>query len=84
MPRKVKQGVVVSDKMEKTIVVKVTRMKQHQIYKKFMRVAKKFMAHDENSTAKVGDFVRIEESRPISKRKSWVLAEVLRQAPGQE
>lgn len=82
MPRKVKQGTVVSDKMDKTIVVQVVRMKQHPLYKKFMRISKKFMAHDESGIARMGDYVRIEESRPLSKNKSWVLAEVLRQAPG--
>ena len=84
MPRKSKTGQVVSDKMQKTIVVKVTRMKQHPLYKKFVRISKKFMAHDENSQARLGDLVRIEESRPLSKNKSWTLAEVLREAPGRE
>jgi small subunit ribosomal protein S17 len=84
MPRKTKTGLVVSDKMTKTIVVKVTRMKQHPLYKKFVRVSKKFMAHDEAGTARIGDLVKIEESRPLSKNKTWVLAEVVRQAPGRE
>jgi small subunit ribosomal protein S17 len=84
MPRKTKTGLVVSDKMEKTIVVKVTRVTQHPLYKKFVRVSKKFMAHDEAGQAHIGDVVRIEESRPLSKNKSWVLAEVVRAAPGQE
>ena len=83
MPRKSKTGQVVSDKMEKTIVVKVTRVTQHPLYKKFVRVSKKFMAHDETGQAHMGDTVRIEESRPLSKNKTWVLVEVLREAPGQ-
>jgi small subunit ribosomal protein S17 len=83
MPRKQKIGIVVSDKMQKSIVVEVTRIKQHPLYKKFIRLRKKFMAHDEENSANIGDLVRIEESRPISKSKSWVLKEVLRVAPGQ-
>jgi small subunit ribosomal protein S17 len=83
MPRKQKIGVVVSDKMTKSIVVEVTRIKQHPLYKKFVRVRKKFMAHDEENSAGMGDVVRIEESRPISKSKSWILKEIIRVAPGQ-
>lgn len=82
MSRKQKTGVVVSDKMQKSIVVEVTRTKQHPLYKKYIRVRKKFMAHDELEQAHIGDYVRIEESRPLSRRKRWVLREVLRQAPG--
>lgn len=82
MPRKQKTGVVVSDKMQKSIVVEVTRIKQHPLYKKYIRVRKKFMAHDEQEQARIGDYVRIEESRPLSRNKRWVLREVLRQAPG--
>ena len=58
-------------------------MKKHPLYKKYIRVRKKFMAHDEQDTAQTGDFVRIEESKPISKRKCWVLKDVIRKAPGQ-
>jgi small subunit ribosomal protein S17 len=83
MSRKQKTGIVVSDKMDKSIVVEVTRNKQHPLYKKFIRVRKRFMAHDENNTAHIGDFVKIEESRPLSRRKSWALAEIIRVAPGQ-
>lgn len=83
MPRRQKTGVVVSDKMQKTVVVEVARVKKHTLYKKYVRVRKRFMVHDEQQTAHQGDVVRIEESRPISKRKSWVLKEVLRRAPGQ-
>jgi small subunit ribosomal protein S17 len=82
MPVKQKTGVVVSDKMQKTIVVEVTRNKLHPLYKKVIRVRKRFMAHDEANSAQVGDFVKIEESRPLSKRKSWSLAEIIRVAPG--
>jgi small subunit ribosomal protein S17 len=83
MPAKQKTGVVVSDKMEKTIVVEVTRNKLHPLYKKVIRVRKRFMAHDESNSAHIGDFVLIQESRPLSKRKSWSLAEIIRVAPGQ-
>ncbi|MCB1186751.1 30S ribosomal protein S17 [bacterium] len=82
MPRKQKTGKVVSDSMEKSIVVEVVRTTQHPLYKKYVRVRKKFMAHDEEGKAQVGDFVRIEECRPISKRKSWTLKEIIRVAPG--
>jgi small subunit ribosomal protein S17 len=82
MPRKLKTGTVVSDKMQKSIVVEVTRIKQHSLYKKYVRIRKKFMAHDEAGEAHEGDLVRIEESRPISRRKAWVLKEIIRKAPG--
>lgn len=82
MPRKQKTGTVVSDKMQKSIVVEVTRIKQHSLYKKYVRIRKKFMAHDEAGEAHEGDLVRIEESRPISRRKAWVLKEIIRKAPG--
>ncbi|MFQ5681130.1 MAG: 30S ribosomal protein S17 [Candidatus Omnitrophota bacterium] len=71
--RKEKTGVVVSDKMNKTIVVKVETIKRHSAYKKITRGYKKFKAHDEGNKAKVGDKVRIGEVRPISKEKRWVL-----------
>jgi small subunit ribosomal protein S17 len=73
MPKRVLQGVVVSDKMDKTIVVQVERRIMHPIYKKFIKRSKKFAAHDEGNVAKIGDVVRIRECRPISKRKSWEL-----------
>ena len=82
MPRKQKTGTVVSDSMDKSIVVEVVRTTQHPLYKKYVRVRKKFMAHDEEGKAQVGDFVRIEECRPISRRKSWTLKEIIRVAPG--
>ncbi|CAA6605127.1 30S ribosomal protein S17 [Rhodospirillaceae bacterium LM-1] len=71
MPRRVLQGVVVSDKMDKTIVVKVERRVMHPIYKKFIKRSKKYHAHDENNQCKMGDVVRIRETKPISKTKTW-------------
>jgi small subunit ribosomal protein S17 len=65
------QGVVVSDKADKTIVVKVERRVMHPLYKKFIRRSKRYLAHDESNVVKVGDLVRIRECRPISKRKCW-------------
>ena len=70
MPKRIMQGVVVSDKMDKTVVVNVERRKQHPLYKKFIRLSKKYVAHDEGNSCKAGDLVQIEECRPISKRKS--------------
>ena len=71
MPKRILEGVVVSDKMDKTIVVKVERRVQHPIYKKFIRRSKRFQAHDEANVCKVGDVVYIRECRPISKNKRW-------------
>ncbi len=79
--RKVLTGQVVSDKMEKTIVVKVTRTKRHPLYGKVIRVSKKYKAHDEGNQAAAGDKVKIMESRPISKEKRWVMTEILERAP---
>jgi small subunit ribosomal protein S17 len=76
MPKRVMQGVVVSDKMEKTVVVRVERRVQHPVYKKFIRRSKKYLAHDELNEAKIGETVRIVECRPLSRRKRW---EVLRE-----
>lgn len=75
-----KLGVVVSDKGDKTIVVQVTRRGQHPFYKRTVTRRKKFHAHDEENAARVGDFVRIVESRPISKLKKWRLGEIVRRA----
>ena len=75
--RKILVGYVTSDKMDKTIVVKVDRLKRHALYGKVMRFHNKYKAHDENNTAKIGDMVKIIESRPISKEKRWALVEVL-------
>ena len=71
--RKTKVGRVVSDKMDKTIVVQVERRVMHPIYKKFVRRTKKYAAHDEANVHKVGETVRIQECRPISKRKRWTV-----------
>jgi small subunit ribosomal protein S17 len=70
-------GVVTSSKMQKTIVVRVTRQIQHRLYDRYVRVAKKFYAHDEQGEARPGDVVRIVETRPMSKLKRWRLAEVV-------
>lgn len=71
MPRRVLQGVVVSDKGDKTITVLVERRVMHPLYKKFIKRTKKYHAHDEENRFKSGDVVRIEECRPVSKNKSW-------------
>ena len=71
MPKRILQGVVVSDKMDKTVVVKVERRVMHPIYKKFIRRSKKYAAHDELNQFKVGDVVRIRECVPVSKTKTW-------------
>ena len=71
MPKRVMDGTVVSDKMDKTIVVRVERRGMHPLYKKFISRAKKYAVHDENNTCKIGDQVRIRECRPLSKRKHW-------------
>jgi small subunit ribosomal protein S17 len=71
MPRRVLTGRVTSDKMDKTVTVLVDRRVMHPLYKKFIRRSKNYAAHDENNICKIGDQVRIEECRPISKRKTW-------------
>jgi small subunit ribosomal protein S17 len=71
MPRRVLSGIVVSDKMDKTVVVKVERKVMHPLYKKFISRSKKYSAHDENNACKVGDSVKIRECPPISKTKTW-------------
>ncbi len=73
-------GVVTSDKMDKTVVVKVERRFRHPLYKKVVRAAKKYMAHDEDNACRIGDRVRIVESRPYSRRKRWVVEEILERA----
>lgn len=73
MPKKVLQGIVVSAKPDKTVVVAVSRLKQHPLYKKRIRVVKKFYAHDPENKHKEGDLVKIMESRPISKKKRWIV-----------
>ena len=72
-----KTGVVVSNKMDKTIVVKVKRQFKHPLYKKVVRLDKKFKAHDENNECNIGDTVTIREHRPISRDKCWILAEIV-------
>ena len=73
MPKRVLQGVVVSDKSDKTVIVSVERRIMHPVYKKFIKRSKKYAAHDEGNVYKTGQTVRIEESKPISKRKRWVV-----------
>ncbi len=73
MPRRILEGEVVSDKMDKTITVLVERRYMHPMYKKYVKRTDKFKAHDEANTCKVGDRVQIIETRPISKQKSWTL-----------
>ena len=73
MPKRILQGVVVSDKQDKTIVVSVERQVMHPVYKKFIKKSKKYAAHDENNQFKVGDTVRIEECAPVSKNKTWTV-----------
>jgi small subunit ribosomal protein S17 len=75
MPKRILQGVVVSDKQDKTVVVKVERRFLHPVMKKTVRRTKNYHAHDEKNAHKVGDQVRIEESRPLSKLKNWVVVE---------
>ncbi|MFN4081010.1 MAG: 30S ribosomal protein S17 [Saprospiraceae bacterium] len=78
--RKQKTGVVVSNKMDKTIAVQVERRLRHPIYGKFVKRSKKFFAHDEENTCNVGDLVRIMETRPLSKKKRWRLVEIIERA----
>jgi small subunit ribosomal protein S17 len=75
--RKSRVGVVVSDKMDKTAVVTVERLVQHPVYKKFIKRTSKFKAHDEKNECKIGDKVRIVETRPLSKTKRWRVVEIL-------
>ena len=78
--RKVREGLVVSDKMDKTAVVAVERLKRHPLYGRVQRVTKRFKAHDENNECNVGDRVRIMETRPISKDKCWRVLTILERA----
>lgn len=78
--RKERTGVVISDKMDKTITVQVDRVSHHPVYNKLMRLATKYKAHDEKDSAKMGDIVRIQETRPISKTKRWRLVEIVKKA----
>jgi len=78
--RKIRIGRVVSDKMDKTIVVLIEQRIAHPIYKKIFKQSKKYIAHDEKQDANVGDLVKIMETRPLSKRKRWRLVEILERA----
>ena len=88
MPKRILQGVVESDAADKTIIVRVERRVMHPVYKKFITRSKKYAAHDEANLCKIGDKVRIEECRPLSKRKTWLViernGEALRAAQGGE
>lgn len=75
-----KVGTVVSDKMDKTVVVAVNYVRRHPLYHKRITRTSKFLAHDENNLAKPGDIVRIEETRPLSKRKRWIVREIVEKA----
>ncbi len=79
-PRTMKIGKVVSDKMDKTVVVAVNYVRRHPLYHKRITRTSKFLAHDENNSVKPGDIVRIEETRPLSKRKRWVVREIIERA----
>ncbi len=78
--RKTLRGVVVSDKMDKTIVVEIEYFKQHALYGKIMRRTKRVSAHDEENTAGIGDIVRLAETRPLSKTKHWRLTDIIERA----
>jgi len=80
--RQQKVGRVVSNKMDKTIVVAVESLKKHRIYKRTYRQTKRFHAHDEQNSCQIGDVVRIEESRPLSKTKHWRLVEIIKRGSG--
>ena len=82
--RKERMGVVVSDKMDKTITVQVDRVMRHPVYNKNVKKSTRFKAHDEKNVAKTGDIVRIQETRPISKTKRWRLVEVVKKASGEK
>jgi small subunit ribosomal protein S17 len=78
--RKVRTGVVVSEKMDKTVLVRIDRKVRHPLYKKTLRRSNKLAAHDENNDARVGDTVRVMETRPLSKTKRWRIVEVVERA----
>lgn len=78
--RQGKIGVVVSNKMQKTIVVEVERLVMHPLYQKYLRRRSRFMAHDEKNDCKVGDRVQIEETRPLSRRKRWIVKSIVERA----
>ncbi|MDR1841633.1 MAG: 30S ribosomal protein S17 [Holophagales bacterium] len=76
----IRNGTVVSNKADKTVVVKVERKFQHPLYSRTVKSSKKYMAHDENNACQVGDVVKIMESRPLSKRKRWVVVDVVQKS----
>ncbi len=80
MPKKVYTGKVLSDRMDKTVVVGVTRLYQHPVYKKTVKKLTKFKAHDEENRCKAGDTVSIIEARPLSKEKRWAVLELIKKA----
>ncbi len=82
--RRTKVGRVVSDRMDKTIVVSVERLRRHPIYKRVVRLSSKFKAHDAENAAKVGDTVRIEESRPLSREVRWRVVEIVARGSHEE
>ncbi|KAF9679879.1 hypothetical protein SADUNF_Sadunf06G0061500 [Salix dunnii] len=73
-------GMVVSNKMQKSVVVAVDRLFHHKLYNRYVKRTSKFMAHDENNLCNIGDRVKLDPSRPLSKRKNWVVAEILKKA----
>lgn len=79
--RKVQSGYVVSDKMEKSVVVKVETLMKHPFYKKYIKRSKKYMAHDPGNECNIGDKVEIVETRPLSRRKRWRLNRIIERAP---
>ena len=79
--RKVKTDIVVSDKMDKTVVVRVDRMSKHPLYGKPVLKVKKYMAHDEGNECRPGDRIMIEETRPLSRHKRWKVSEIIERAP---
>ncbi len=77
MPKKQLQGTIISDKMQKTVVVEVERIKKHPLYKRRYKFHKKYKAHDEKNECKIGDRVIIQECRPLSKEKKWIVVKIL-------
>jgi small subunit ribosomal protein S17 len=75
-----RSGIVVSDKPDKTVVVRVERKFQHPLYNRTVKATKKYMAHDENNACHVGDLVKIAESRPLSKRKHWIVVDIVKKS----
>lgn len=78
--KKMRVGTVVSDKMDKTIVVRVESLKKHPVYKKYIKSSRKYKVHDERNDSNIGDIVRFVEVRPISKYKSWKLVDIIEKA----